>query len=100
MKTFANWCRQWGVNIKGTRSNAILISRRFITEPPPLTLEGVKISWSSQAKYLGVIIDKRLPWRQHVEFITTKVKALIHTSNPLLFAKSTMSLRNKLHLMA
>ncbi|CAH2003757.1 unnamed protein product [Acanthoscelides obtectus] len=36
------------------------------------------INKKSSLKYLGIIIDELLTWKDHVEYVTTKIRKLIH----------------------
>jgi hypothetical protein len=38
-----------------------------------LTLNGQNIPFVNHVKYLGVIFDKRITWRLHIEIIETKI---------------------------
>ena len=40
---------------------------------PPLEIQGVR-----KIKYLGIVIDQHLKWTDHVEYLTNKVRKLIH----------------------
>ncbi|GFV59447.1 putative RNA-directed DNA polymerase from transposon X-element, partial [Trichonephila clavipes] len=42
--------------------------------PPEITLQNQRIPWSQHTKYLGVIIDKTLTFRQHITYIRDKFK--------------------------
>jgi hypothetical protein len=64
--------------------------QRYKTRPfvsPPLTTKGVKISWCSQAEYLGVIIDNKFYWRPHMGYLVAKVKAATKAPYSLLFGE-------------
>ena len=36
-------------------------------------LDNIKISWSKTAKFLGVIIDENLSWKNHINYIEGKI---------------------------
>ncbi|GFT69042.1 RNA-directed DNA polymerase from mobile element jockey [Trichonephila clavipes] len=42
--------------------------------PPEITLQNQRIPWSQHTKYLGVIVDKNLTFRQHITHIRDKFK--------------------------
>jgi hypothetical protein len=56
----ALWCRDWKVTINAMKSKAILISKERDPLLVPLTFNGVKIPWSSQAEYFKRNIWKSL----------------------------------------
>lgn len=45
--------------------------------PTPLTLNGIEIQASPTAKYLGIIMDRKLRWKEQVEAATAKGKATV-----------------------
>jgi hypothetical protein len=98
LDALAVWCRDWKVTINAMKSKAILISKKRVPLLVPLTFNGVKIPWCSQAKYLGVIIDNKFSWQPHVDYVVAKVKAATKALYPLLCGKSKLSLRNKRQL--
>jgi hypothetical protein len=49
-----------------------------------LTLNGRNIPFINHVKYLGVIIDKRITWRLHVEIIEPRPSEHLLQSNPYL----------------
>lgn len=53
-------------------SVVIFTNKRKYKKPTPITIGGVPISYTTQAKYLGVTLDHKLSWRPH---ITQKIKA-------------------------
>lgn len=59
---------------------------------------GQPIPWTNQAKYLGIILDRSLTWKPHVDAIATKTSALIAALYPLLARNSKLNIDNKLLL--
>ncbi|XP_063933890.1 uncharacterized protein LOC135145689 [Zophobas morio] len=58
----------------------------------------MKFPWCSQAKYLGIIIDNKISWLSHVDYVVAKVKTATKALYSLLCGKSKLSLRNKRQL--
>jgi hypothetical protein len=54
------------------------------------------IKWESEAKYLGMIIDKRATLRQHVEYVTIRAHTALRLLYPLISRNSHLDVRNKL----
>lgn len=67
------WCNKVGLKINPKKTVLVPFTKKRklegLIEP---TLFGIQISLSDQVKYLGVIIDKRLSWKQHVDYICDK----------------------------
>ncbi len=56
-----------------------------------LKLHNTFIPWtSSPIKYLGVLLDKRLTWKPHINATANKVSAKISKLFPLINARSSM----------
>jgi hypothetical protein len=66
------WCERWNIKINEDKSQAIYSSHRRRQPEPPLTLNGRNIPFVNKVKYLGVIFDKRITWRLHIEMIEAK----------------------------
>jgi hypothetical protein len=66
------WCERWNIKINEDKTRGIYFSR---SRPPPeshLTLNGRNIPFVISEKYLGVIIDRKITWRLHIEMIEAK----------------------------
>jgi hypothetical protein len=64
------WCERWNIKINEDKTQAIYFSQQ--RRPPDSTLNGRNIPFVNSVKYLGVIFDKRMTWRLHVETIEAK----------------------------
>ena len=64
-------------------------------DPPEVELDGVQIPWQSTVKYLGVTLDSKLRFKQHVNRKVDEAKRIQGLMWPLLCAKSTLPLRTK-----
>ena len=58
-----------------------------------LNINGIQINRVTYCKYLGIIIDHRLKWKEHINFILRKIKYLI-----FIFSKLNKILSKKLLL--
>ncbi|GFY23232.1 RNA-directed DNA polymerase from mobile element jockey [Trichonephila clavipes] len=64
--------------------------------PPEITLQNQRIPWSQHTKYLGVVIDKNLTFRQHITHVRNKFKNATSNLYPLICRKSKLNRHNKL----
>jgi hypothetical protein len=66
--TIQTWCNEVGLSVNPDKTGLIAFTRKRklqgFFEPQ---FFGVKLSLSESVKYLGVILDSRLTWREHVE---------------------------------
>jgi ribonuclease HI len=65
----ADWCESVKLSLNASKSNLILFDyrkRRTVALPASVTINDVKICSSSSTVYLGLVIDDRLSWKQHI----------------------------------
>ncbi|GFW59949.1 probable RNA-directed DNA polymerase from transposon X-element [Trichonephila clavipes] len=63
------WFSVWKIALNTTKTEAVFFTQR--RPPPEITLQNQRIPWSQHTKYLGVIIDKNLTFRQHITYSDT-----------------------------
>ena len=95
------WYESWRVKVNVTKSNAVLFSRRIkhdLIRTEPLDLFDEAIPWVSEAKYLGIIMDKKLTWKSHIDSVETRARNRMGLLRPLVNKRSSLSIRNGLTL--
>jgi hypothetical protein len=61
------WAVKEGVNISPHKTNIVpFTNRRQIEDIGSLTLHGKELTMLGEVKYLGVILDSKLNWNQHL----------------------------------
>ena len=101
MVTNLNFFNQWKINLNLEKSQAMFFTRRRLREIPqrPLRINNSSTPWSYQSvKYLGVILDKTLTFRHHIEYVIEKMNKIIHIMYPLLNRSSKLNVKNKMLL--
>ena len=75
-----NWlqCNKLSLNI--TKTNYVAFSLTAVNRPifTSIELDNHSIKETSQTKYLGVVIERYIKWKPHVEYLSSKVRKLIH----------------------
>lgn len=68
LKTVELWCLDENLTVNPSKTTIVPFTRKHgvLKERPP-KLFGLDLVWSSEAKYLGVIIDRTLTWNAHIE---------------------------------
>ncbi|GFT93191.1 RNA-directed DNA polymerase from mobile element jockey [Trichonephila clavipes] len=90
------WFSVWKIALNSSKTEAVFFSKRHLPPPPEITLQNQRIPWSQHTKYLGVIIDKNLTFRQHITYIRDKFKDTTRKLYSLICRKSKLSRHNKL----
>jgi hypothetical protein len=61
------WCERWNIKIIEDKTQAICFSHQRRPPDPRFALNEQNIPFVNSVKYLGVIFDKRMTWRLHIE---------------------------------
>ena len=92
------WFRDWKIKINPEKSQAILFSKGLLAPPKQLSILGHHPPWLEEAKYLGLIFDKKLIWKSHHINLMKKSHQLLGQFYPLINRKSKLSISNKLRI--
>ena len=77
---FVSWCNSWKLKLQPTKTEMIHFTvhpRKKYKPPVAVKIDNTTIEPVDSARYLGVIIDKQLTWRNHIQHIESKVTARI-----------------------
>jgi hypothetical protein len=72
LESMAAWCTCWNIKISEDKTRAIYFTHRIRAPISVLKLNGRNIRFVNSVKYLGVLFDKRMTWRLHIEMIEEK----------------------------
>ena len=79
------WCNEIGLSVNPDKTGFVAFTRKRkrlgLFEPQFI---GVKLSLMGSVKYLGVILDSRLTWREYVDVKTRKAHNLLWACRVLL----------------
>lgn len=90
------WCTKSGLNIKSEKSSLLHLSGKAVDID--VNFNGVKVQEVSYSKYLGVILDNKLNYNQHLAYLITKSNSIIGALNLVLGKPSTLSIEHKIHI--
>lgn len=65
----STWLSKWCITINPRKCQTKIFTLRRIRNPPTIKIDGEEITWNppdQTVKYLGVNLDTRLTWRQHI----------------------------------
>ena len=81
---------KWGFSLNETKSKAVFFSKRK-KHPSKLVVSNHHIPWSTSAKYLGVIFDRKLKWTQQVTAVRNKANGAYQQLKPFFNNRSVSS---------
>lgn len=95
-----NYYKTWRIKLNETKTQAVYYHPKTIHKKlEDLNINNHKISWTYEAKYLGVTLDQNLKYKTHITNLSKKIGQLTGALYPLLNANSKLSLENKVHLI-
>jgi ribonuclease HI len=74
MNAIQDWCNKNGFKISINKTNAVLFSKRNNLAGIKIKIGKEKIKMVNEVKFLGVIFDSKLSWKQHINYIIEKCK--------------------------
>ncbi|GBN36527.1 RNA-directed DNA polymerase from mobile element jockey [Araneus ventricosus] len=93
-----DWFRKWKIDLKVYKTDAIYFAKGRRKHKPIVEIKNQTITWSQQAKYLGVILDEKLTQKKHIPTIKTKFRAASRKLFPLIERDSEMNRKYKLRV--
>lgn len=91
------WARDNLIKINADKTQAVMFTRRRPDLRDRIRIHNVNIPWSTQVRYLGVILDNKLTFKPHITRKKEKMVKLIHKLFPLLYSNQ-MNTQTKLRL--
>ncbi|CAF1494352.1 unnamed protein product [Adineta ricciae] len=73
---FESWCKSWKLKLKPTKTEMIpfrLHTRKKYKHPVETKVENTTIKPLDATRYVDVIIDKQLKWRNHLQHLESKM---------------------------
>lgn len=90
------WFNTWRLKVNATKSQAVTFTRRRVLDNvPDLRVADGTVPWTSKAHYLGVTLDSKLTWKNHVDELASRVNRRMAMLYPLYKRRSPMSVSNK-----
>lgn len=75
LEIFANWCRINSMSLNVTKCSIISFSRKRIQFNYDYSLNATSLKRESNVKDLGVILDTKLSFKHHINFIVSKASS-------------------------
>ena len=58
-------------------------------------LDNNSMQWEQKLKYLGIMLDKKMKFKDHISYVLNKVNILTRTLYPFINRKSSLNIANK-----
>ncbi len=83
LKSLAEWFRANKLSLNVSKTHYILINpeRPHLPEDLKLQIGNEKIEQKQHIKFLGMIIDDKLEWKDHITFVRNKISSSIYAIN-------------------
>ena len=93
IRRYQGYFRRWKVKLNIDKTQAIFFTKRISKQIPTTTLKlgSEEVNWCDTAKYLGLLMDKRLTLRKHTNYAANKC----HVATRILY--SLLNKRSKLY---
>ena len=88
-----SWMRVNRLSLNTSKTYAINFSNLKILNPRCLVLNNINIEWKTSIRYLGVILDNRLNFSDHIDALCKKVSRLVGLMYKVSFFVPTDTLR-------
>lgn len=94
----AGFMNKWKINLNAAKTQALFVTNRRKKELPGRNIRifNANLSWSSESKYLGMIFDKRMTFKKHIDYVIDRANIAVRVLYPLISRKSKLHLHNKL----
>lgn len=66
-----NWCQSWRMNLNASKCTQMMITRKKAPSICTYKINNVAIRTVDKFKYLGVVIDSKLTWNAHVQYVVS-----------------------------
>ncbi|GBN91737.1 RNA-directed DNA polymerase from mobile element jockey [Araneus ventricosus] len=91
-----DWFVKWKIALNVSKTEAVYFAKGEKKHKPVIKIKNKTIPWSQQAKYLGIILDKKLTWQSHIYSIKTKFRNVTRKLYPLIARDSDMKRKYKI----
>ncbi|PNF38784.1 RNA-directed DNA polymerase from mobile element jockey [Cryptotermes secundus] len=92
-----SWLKKWRIHINETKSVQVTFTMRK-EQCPAVHINNTEIPQSSTVKYLGLHLDSRLTWKQHITKKRKQVDLKVKDIHWIIGSKSSTSLDSKVLL--
>lgn len=90
------WTKKWKIKLNEMKSVHVTFTNRIVSNPPRIKLGEVDIPQEKTAKYLGMTLDAKLNWKDHIKKKKIECELKYREVHWLLGRKSKLPIKYKL----
>lgn len=98
LNTLEAWAKKWCITVNPAKSNHIMHTLRRVLPYEPVKLNNIPIKNVTKHVYLGVTLDSKLHFDQHISSLEAKIKIRSNKINWLINSHSKLPLKVKVIL--
>lgn len=102
VETTIHYFRKWKILVNPSKTQSIFFTRKrrpcFLPQHK-ISVDGVEVEWETKVRYLGVILDRKLLFNDHVSYIVNKINTTTRILYPFINRKSELNIENKLLIL-
>jgi hypothetical protein len=91
LNSLKTWLEKWRIRINENKSCSITFTLRK-SSTPDVNINDIKMPRKTEIKYLGMTIDSKLTWKQHI----VKKRKQVNITIKQIGRKSNLAIENKL----
>lgn len=94
----SDYMKKWKINLNNSKTQTLFITNRRKKELPGKRIKifNQLIPWQTESKYLGFVLEKRMTFQKHINYVIARANVAVKTLYPLISRKSKLHLSNKL----
>src|SRR6218665_49385 len=76
----SKWCNKWGFKINEDKTVVMIFTRKTVAKYSNLGIKinGKTLNIVDKVKFIGLIFDSRLTWKEHIQHLVNKSKVKIN----------------------
>lgn len=99
-RKYLKYLKKWKIGANAEKFQALFFTKRSKKQIPQrgLVVASKNVEWENRVKYLGVVLDKKLTFKQHIEHSLNKATKASRALYSMLNRRSQLDINNKLLL--
>lgn len=93
-----SYFNKWKIMLNSEKTQAIYFTRKrkaCYTPQVNICINNISVKWEQKVKYLGIMLDQKMTFKEHIPYIVNKVNVLIRILYPFINRRSSLTIGNK-----